>query len=309
MERPSPGEFMELCAKMQIALVTEQEAMAQERATLEAEKTAIGKLGGTEDVLELNVGGRLFVTKRSTLTQCDGLLGGMFSGRWEGSFTKDAQGRIFLDFDPDCFDVILHELRTQALIAEPVKWATVQAPPGKRRYFVALLKFLALRKPADFLPAFGPKCAGVVLDEHSTTAASHQANHRWVLGDTIMENGLHSWGFQIRSMQSWIGLGVIANASPPDCSYNHATSCMWACSSHVWQNGQMISGHGGWYGFQTGDHVTMQLDSDHGVLRMKVARLPGQTFELTNLGVKEWRVHVNMAAVNDKVELLACDEF
>lgn len=324
MERRSTADLADLCTRTQAALAAEQEALAQERATLEAEKAALGQLGGTEEVLELNVGGRLLTTKRGTLAQGEGLLGGMFSGRWEDSFTKDAQGRIFLDFDPDCFEVVLHELRTQSLTSEPIKWASVKAPPGKQRYFFALRKFLAMRKQTGFVPTFGPKSMKVRLDDNNTTAKSEdQGGSSWALGDTVMQGGLYSWGFQIRNVAHWIGLGVIANANPPDSSYNAPGSYMWACSGQVFcngqdqrghqvfYNGQDQRGHGGWSNFQTGDHVTMQLDADNGVLRMKVARLAGQTFELVNIGSgnRDWRINVNFRHTNDKVELLPCDDF
>lgn len=82
-----------------------------------AEREAILKevLGGAEpsDVLEFNVGGRTGIaTLRSTLTSIGlSMMAGKFSGKWDDSFARDAEGKIFLDHDPDLFVQLLNYLR------------------------------------------------------------------------------------------------------------------------------------------------------------------------------------------------------
>ena len=67
---------------------------------------------GCQDLVELNIGGELVTAKRSTLCHVEGsLLASMFSGRWEKSLVRDASGRVFLDFDPKQFLVVLNHLR------------------------------------------------------------------------------------------------------------------------------------------------------------------------------------------------------
>ncbi len=41
----------------------------------------------------------------------------MFSGRWDQPLDHDSQGRIFLDFEPYCFQQILTSLRCRQLTA------------------------------------------------------------------------------------------------------------------------------------------------------------------------------------------------
>jgi hypothetical protein len=65
-----------------------------------------------EEVIELNVGGQLFTTFKSTLLKANGsMLEGMFSGEFKPG-TKDKNGRVFLDRPPKPFEAILDALRT-----------------------------------------------------------------------------------------------------------------------------------------------------------------------------------------------------
>jgi len=64
------------------------------------------------DIVDLNIGGRIFSVKRTTLCQIEGsLLSSMFSGRWEKNLERDENNRVFMDIDPDCFGLILKWLR------------------------------------------------------------------------------------------------------------------------------------------------------------------------------------------------------
>ncbi|KAL3780352.1 hypothetical protein HJC23_008124 [Cyclotella cryptica] len=64
-----------------------------------------------DDILEINAGGRIIVTKRSTLTQVKGSRWEkLFSGRWDKMLLKDRDGRVFLDVNPVGFEAVLDYL-------------------------------------------------------------------------------------------------------------------------------------------------------------------------------------------------------
>ncbi len=68
-------------------------------------------------VVELNVGGQLYTTALSTLTQqSDSLLTHMFTGRARGPLQRDSRGRYFIDRDGTLFRYILDYLRNQKLV-------------------------------------------------------------------------------------------------------------------------------------------------------------------------------------------------
>ncbi|KAL0031911.1 hypothetical protein WJX79_004705 [Trebouxia sp. C0005] len=70
---------------------------------------------GTMEVVELNVGGRIFVTTRSTLCKhSNSMLAAMFSGDMQPA-QQDHQGRFFIDRNGDHFAIILAYLRNEPL--------------------------------------------------------------------------------------------------------------------------------------------------------------------------------------------------
>lgn len=91
----------------------ERAVIETEKQAWEEEKAAIGTMAPKlMDVVSLNVGGRLHSIKRATLCQRKrSLLASMFSGRWEDSLERDENNRIFLEIDPDCFELIVKWLR------------------------------------------------------------------------------------------------------------------------------------------------------------------------------------------------------
>ena len=73
------------------------------------------------------------------------VLSAMFSGRWEQSLDHDSQGRIFLDFDPYCFEQILTFLRCRS--SDTTKRVNTPAPiitADKQHAFASLVDFLGL---------------------------------------------------------------------------------------------------------------------------------------------------------------------
>lgn len=74
----------------------------------------------------------------------------MFSGRWEKCLDHDSQGRIFLDFDPYCFENILMFLRCH--LSDSVKNVTTPSPvisTGKEHAFKSLVDYLGLAELFD----------------------------------------------------------------------------------------------------------------------------------------------------------------
>ena len=73
------------------------------------------RFAGNMEVVELNVGGCIFVTTRSTLCKhSNSMLAAMFSGDMQPA-QQDKQGRFFIDRNGDHFAIILAYLRDEPL--------------------------------------------------------------------------------------------------------------------------------------------------------------------------------------------------
>jgi hypothetical protein len=83
---------------------------------LDERKESIAKVSGdldatSEDLVEINAGGKVIALHRSTLTQIEGSrLSALFSGRYDKKLIRDTHGRIFLDVNLVCFQAIVHYL-------------------------------------------------------------------------------------------------------------------------------------------------------------------------------------------------------
>ncbi|XP_066571477.1 BTB/POZ domain-containing protein KCTD8 [Amia ocellicauda] len=69
------------------------------------------------DIVELNVGGQVYITRYSTLTSVpDSLLGEMFGRKSSKGLARDTKGRFFVDRDGFLFRYILDYMRDQMLV-------------------------------------------------------------------------------------------------------------------------------------------------------------------------------------------------
>ena len=71
----------------------------------------------SQDIVKLNVGGRIYSTSRSILTRYpDSMLGAMFGGNLPLENNTDSDGNYFIDRDGELFRYILNFLRVSKLI-------------------------------------------------------------------------------------------------------------------------------------------------------------------------------------------------
>eukprot|EP00058_Branchiostoma_floridae_P026659 XP_002612150.1 hypothetical protein BRAFLDRAFT_88889 [Branchiostoma floridae] len=78
-------------------------------------RTGENKMSKPDSVVSLNVGGHIYTTARSTLTQYrDSMLGAMFGGDFDA--LRDDQGSYFIDRNGRLFEHVLNFLRTTQLV-------------------------------------------------------------------------------------------------------------------------------------------------------------------------------------------------
>jgi hypothetical protein len=134
--------------------------LKEETEKLQKEKNTMNNIGPASNnddvIIEINAGGKVISTLRSTLCLVapDTMFSYMFSGRWEGSLTRDNNGRVFLDHDPELIEIIVNFLRTKKIEDQSNSVKSPTIPDGKKKEFETLLHFFGL---SDFfypLPVF-----------------------------------------------------------------------------------------------------------------------------------------------------------
>jgi len=92
--------------------------------------------------VELNVGGKIFYTTKETLCRGDNFFSGLFRSLANNmSTTLDNQGRIFVDRDPELFQIILSYLRS----------GIIELPNQKiRRSLMKEFDFYSFSPPDEF---------------------------------------------------------------------------------------------------------------------------------------------------------------
>lgn len=123
-EREDSKKERERLKKERVDLEKEREELKKEREDLKKQKEdasiATKQTKPRGNKIQLNVGGQIFVTSRSTLTAHNGsFFEAMFSRRWNTRPEED--GCYFIDRDPCVFGHVLNYLRGQpprALLAK-----------------------------------------------------------------------------------------------------------------------------------------------------------------------------------------------
>ena len=105
--------------KRETELMKREELLVARESALQTKMECMKTIATSDDdIVKLDVGGTDFDVKRGTLCAVEGsLLSSMFGWRSAESKMKRndaADGRIFLDWDPDDFNVILNELEADA---------------------------------------------------------------------------------------------------------------------------------------------------------------------------------------------------
>ncbi len=166
-------------------IVEEERAkMTQEIEAYKAEKLRMKAVEvSDDDIINLNVGGTKMTTKRSTLCQVEGsLFSSMFSGRWETSLARDEDGRIFFDFNPQYFVLILDYLRGKAIATPDNPVPLPKVPDDQVKSFNNLIEYLGLSDEIVLAPIAPPEkfnlhSTGVTLQEGGKVAV-HDATQR-----------------------------------------------------------------------------------------------------------------------------------
>ena len=245
------------------------------------------------DVIELNVGGERMATLRSTLCQVEGsLLASMFSGRWEDSMSHDKEGRIFLNFDPKYFALILGHLRAKEISTPDNPPKLPNVPFKKDKNFHLLVEYLGLTKEVfpELPECFKEHSQGMQLEENGTTAVFHSSkiaqqetlyslpNNEFLFGKNVYEEGTIRLGLEFDiKFASYVHsdfLGsILVGVVPPTVLTRHVQNIRPSQSKYFYGHEMSIQGNGRisinsdqWQLYETPTTIELVLDCDNGML-------------------------------------------
>eukprot|EP00386_Alphamonas_edax_P013812 GDKI01042568.1.p1 GENE.GDKI01042568.1~~GDKI01042568.1.p1 ORF type:complete len:346 (-),score=78.66 GDKI01042568.1:94-1131(-) len=213
MERRE-GEFRCVCEKQKEELKGEWEKLEREREKM------MDVQAKQSDIIELNIGGRLFITTRATLcAQPDTLLASMFSGRWEGNLRRDESGAVVLCFNPDLFTILIDHLSAVERSPGDTKFPSPSLSREQKETWSHMITYLG------FVPAIHMAALDrfSVKDSHGFTLS--QGGRRgmktgdggecvYLIGEGSVGMGeTHTW--RIKAIGDGIHIGVVSDEVHP----------------------------------------------------------------------------------------------
>ena len=303
------------------------EIIEGERATIKAEVEAYEaeklRMKAIEvkddDIINLNVGGKKITTKRSTLCQVKGsLLASMFSGRWEESLSRDENGRIFFDWNPQHFVLILEYLRGKTIATPKNPSPLPKIPEDQTKSFQNLVEYLGLSsefKTVSTVPTVPPPenfdlhSTGVTLQEDGIVAVKDSTpGYKYVLGAKVYQQGIVRRKLKIESFQNnnWMLVCVTKGDVVPqsDISYQWSGTYGWAVGTHiqVHKNGSYTVDSTLANLTKQGDAVELVLDCDAAKLSLHLPS--GHQFHIDLPKSQTWKLNVCLHGANDKIRIM-----
>ncbi|OEU11751.1 hypothetical protein FRACYDRAFT_244874 [Fragilariopsis cylindrus CCMP1102] len=305
--------------------------LKEETEKLQKEKDTMNVVGpasnNDDDIFEINVGGKVIFALRSTLCLVapDTMFSHMFSGRWDGSLTRDSTDRVFLDHDPELIEIIVNFLRTKKIEdhSNPVKSPTI--PDGKKKEFETLLHYFGLSDffypsplllPLDIANIEVVQPHGSVVDvtkgvnKIQFTNASRERYSFVACKPSldVSEEGSF-WKVTIDVLPDdnnhWIYLGIIGNIGVNERSYSDSTSYGWAANNQVFNGGsirRVRSEDSGWTGFTEGECLYFHLKSDR-LTMLSVQKNLKFVIGIATTAIHEYYIHFNFSTFGAKISL------
>lgn len=233
----------------------------------------------------------------------------MFSGRWEHCLKLDAENRIFLDFDPYCFQEILSHLRCcniRSSAAADVPLPAVSA--CKQAAYMQLVKYLALEDYMGYSAVvhfrFSQAAPGVEVSpegEHADCPQSTPDYKSIILDPPIRHVGYVKYKIH---KTDWLFLGVGANVNIADpANYSAAGSNGWTSNQFQWTQGKHESAP--ILQWHEGDWVLIKADMGSGTLSMIASSVTTPfTLPLSTIGNGQYVFHVILHDSQNTIDLL-----
>ena len=292
----------------------------------------------SDDIINLNVGGKKLTTLRPTLKSRqveDSLLATMFSGRWEDNITRDKDGAVFFfDFNPQHFILILDYLRIKKIETPENPPPFPKVPEDQEERFYSLVQYLGLSQEITVSYKIAPspqsekfslvkRSHGISLEEGRKVAVCDEQGVEYALGENVYNGGTVNLKFLIESYQKlFVGITegdvkLLSQNMKALSSNKRDISCRWPGSYGwefgwnqtcvVWKDG---SNRTDWNLQNMSQRlnipytVKLVLDCEDGKLSLYLSTAEWQGFRMDIPKSKMWRLDVTLCYANQRIRII-----
>ncbi len=229
----------------------------------------------------------------------------------------DDQGRIFLDFDPYCFQQILFYLRSctnRSSARDTVALPNID--PDKQEAFRDLVKFLLLE---DFMGiSSSMSCAALKFTSaHSEARISNEGQTASIIAGSEgprsilvgpMTSKVCFMKCKINCLKAWGFIGIADNINVQgDTNYSLPISYGWGRTNQHYSKGSWVQGASPVVSWSNGDWVLIKVDFLARRLSMRSTQVTSPAhipFQIAADFQASYGFHVILYSAQDEVELL-----
>lgn len=320
-QAPAPTRIQQLAEIFAKRVLDESSALDERESALKKAKTElederakmqafIDPETAGRDIVSINVGGKIMSTKRQTLLLVPGsMLEAIFSGRWERSLQRDSEGRVFIDYTPAVFQLLLSHLRvTRDKL--PDKAPVPKIPEELKAEFGSMLEFLGMHEfvfgstPTYTFSSFPSVSRGISACDNNVFKKFDSQQCMYFSQKVALSTcaKVVSWNITIKVAAQWFFLGVIGATEFSTSPAQDPTAFGWSNNAHAWLRGVPQGAKGGWSGWKNGQKAFFTLDLESHSLLMEI-NSQSFTLSLSGAPMQDLRICIGMCTAGTELAL------
>jgi hypothetical protein len=265
----------------------------------------------------LNIGGTHMTTRQSTLMRIPNtVLALALISPWSEKITRDNDGRLFFDCDPNLFQYLLNQLRNWSSSRKVFDLPKDEFEREQFRLLCIQFHFdLNLIDGIYRHEKFNKICGHIILDEKGFIAR-HAGSYRFAecRGMNVYSSGINRISLTLthQAIDKYnTFIGIIWSGTPmQEKSFESSTAYGWAGQKQVFLKGVPVSmqGYGGYDSDMcTHDTVDITLNCQLGLISLFNHRTR-KIYEI-QVDLKEgcplpWQLHINLYGPDDQVKII-----
>lgn len=269
-----------------------------------------------DPLIHLNIGGRHFSTRRSTLTHIPNTVLALACTKpWSESIARDVDGRIFFDFDPNLFEYLLNQLREWSPTKKVFDVPRDESTRQRFRSLCAQLNFNSQLIDGIYRNEKFKQLSRQIFLEDKGYLAIHAGEYRHAecRGVNVYSSGINRivLVLQHQEFEKYnTFIGIIWSGTPmQERSFESSTAYGWGGRKRVYFKGisSTVDGYGGYDSDMcVNDTIELTLNCQLHFISMlnyrsrKSYQIPIDIYEGCPF---PWQLHINLCSPNDRMKI------